>query len=126
MPKIDEVVAAYIKLRDKKKVIAERHKEELAKTNEVMEFMENWLMKELNTLGVESAKTEVGTAYKKKRTSIKVQDFDAFLDFVKENDCWHMLDKRANKSAMEEFLEAQEELPPGISIVVDNVVQIRR
>lgn len=126
MPQIDKVVAAYIKLRDDKKAIQAKHKDELAGINGKMQTMEGWLMRELNNLGVESAKTEEGTAYKSKRTSVKVQDFGAFIEFVKDNDLWHMLDKRASKAAVEEFLEAQGELPPGLSITVDQNVLIRR
>lgn len=126
MPQIDKVVAAYITLRDNKKELQGQHKEELADLNAKMQTMEGWLMRELNKLGVESAKTEAGTAYKSKRTSVKVQDFEAFIQFVRENDFWHMLDRRASKAAAEEFLEAQGELPPGLSITVDQNVLIRR
>lgn len=126
MPRIDDVVEGYIKLRDQKKEIAARHKEELAGIKAKMDTMEGWLMRELNTLGVESAKTDAGTAYKSKRSSVKVQDWEAFFDFVQKNELYHFLEHRASKAAVEEFAEAQGELPPGLSITVDQNILIRR
>lgn len=126
MPNVEQVVAAYIKLRDDKKQVVARQKEEIAPLNGKMNKLEGWLHRELNRLHAENIRTELGTVYKATRSSVKVQDWEAFLEFVQENDLWHMLDKRANKTAVQEFMEGNEELPPGLSIALDETVNIRR
>lgn len=126
MANVEEVVAAYIKLRDSKKTLASKQKEEMAPINAKLEKLEGWLHREMNRLHAENIRTDAGTAYKATRSSVKVQSWEDFLEFVQENDLWHMLDKRANKTAVQEFVESNEELPPGLSITMDETVNIRR
>ena len=126
MPNVEAAVAGYIKLRDEKKSLAKKQKEEMAPINEKMEKLEGWLHRELNRLHASNIRTEQGTVFKATRSSVKAEDWEAFLEFVQENSLWHMLDRRANKTAVQEFMEANEELPPGLSITLDETVNIRR
>ena len=126
MATTDAVVEAYIKLRDTKKETAARHREELAPLNEKMKKIEAYLLMDLSEKGIESARTEHGTAYKTTRVSVKVEDFEAFIVFVGKHEFWHLLDRRANKSSVEEFLDSTGELPPGLSITTDLGINVRR
>lgn len=126
MATIDAVVGAYISLRDKKKEVAARHREEMAVFNDKMNQIETFLLMDFGQKGIESAKTESGTAYKVSRRTVKSEDWEAFIEYVRENDLWHMLDRRSNKSAVEEFLEANGELPPGLSITTSLGINVRR
>ncbi len=123
---IDSVIESYVIQRDFKKGITDRHKVELVQVNGNLKQMENWLHNELNKQGLESTKCEHGTAYKVTRTNVKIESWDDFLQFVKDNDMFHMLERRAAKTAVTEFLEAQGELPTGLSINQDVSVNIRR
>lgn len=126
MPTIEEAVAAYIKLRDTKKEIVAKQKDELVPINKKMNRVEGWLHRELNRMHADHIGTEQGTVYKTTRTSVKVQEWDQFLPFVLENGLTHMLERRASKEAVSEYLEANGELPPGLSITHDEAVNIRR
>lgn len=126
MANVAELIDAYIKLRDKKKKIKERHAEELKDTNEKMDRLEMGLLFHLSGEGADSIRTESGTVYKIKRSSVKVQNWDEALKYVLDNNLTHMLEKRLAKSAVEEFLEANKTTPPGVSITTDLGVGIRR
>lgn len=69
---------------------------------------------------------DVGTAYKSTRSSATVADWDAFLDHVKDNDAWEMLERRVNKTAVEQFKSVDGDLPPGVNWSETQVVNFRR
>lgn len=120
------LVNKYVQLRDKKQDLDKAHKEKMSRFSNVMKELEHMLLDQLNTLGVESARTPSGTAYRSVRSAVKVDDRDAFINFVKDSGEWDFLESRANKVAVESYLEEQQELPPGLSISRQAVVNIRR
>jgi hypothetical protein len=72
------------------------------------------------------AARDVGTAYKSTRSSATVADWDAFLDHVRENEAWEMLERRVNKTAVEQFKSVEGDLPPGVNWAETQVVNFRR
>ena len=126
MVDMQTLVEKYVQLRDKKAELDKAHKEKMAKFNDAMKELESRMLDHLNETGVESARTPNGTAYRSVRSNVKVEDRDAFLQFVKDNGEWEFLESRANKPAVESYLEDQQELPPGLSINRQHVVNIRR
>lgn len=123
---IEQVVRGYIKLRDKKNEMKREHTEQLAPINEKMKLVEGWLMRDLITRKVQSQKTAEGTAFLQKSTTATVKDRDAFLDFVKKNDRWDLIENRVAKSAVVDHLENTGEVVPGVSFEQTQVVRIRR
>lgn len=123
--KIGTLVGKYIALRDKKKAIAEKHKEELAPYNDALHALEGMFAKHMLDHGEDSIHAEEGTAYVQERTSSKVDDWAAFIAFVREKDAWHLLEQRAAKSPVVEALEEGIEVP-GVTIRRETVVNVRR
>lgn len=122
-----EVVATYIKLRDRRAKRKAEYEAADAADKEKQEKIEAYLLKEFNESGIDSIKTEFGTAYKSTRTSATVADWDAFFtQYVVPNQAWEMLERRVNKTAVEQFKAANEDLPPGINWSETQVVNIRR
>ncbi len=124
--KIDELLAKYVQLRDKKQELDKAHKEKMAKFTDVMRKIECHLLDYFQDTGVDSVKTEAGTAYRTIRTTATVADRDIFLEFVRDNDAWAFLESRANKSAVEQYLDEHQELPPGVNVNRIATVNIRR
>lgn len=125
-PTVDEVVKGYIKLRDKKNKMKKDQADELRPINEKMELLENWLQRDLMTRGVESQKTKEGTAFLSTTSAATVKDRDAFLDFVRENEMWDLLENRCSKSVVRDHLEDTGEVIPGVNYQETKVVRIRR
>ena len=122
----DELVGAYISLRQQKADLEAKHKEEMSPLNEALDAIETEVHSRLNTMGISSIKTQYGTAYTKTVRSVKVFDKTAFMDYVQNNARFDLLDVRANKTAVEDFIAQTEELPPGISSVAEESVGFRR
>lgn len=126
MPKLDNVVAGYLKLRDAKKTITDRHKEELAPINAKMKTIEAWLLRDMQDRGALNTKTPFGTVYLSTSTTPKVVDRDEFLAFVRAHELWSMLTSHVSKDAVEEYLESTGDVPPGVEITRDTNARIRK
>jgi len=124
--KVNEIVDRYIALRDKKAAIKKEYDEKIEAIEKVMDKAEAVLLKHFEETGAESVKTEAGTAYKARRTSATVADWDSFLAHVQKHEAWELLEHRAAKKAVEEYKAAMGDLPPGINWSSELVVNIRR
>lgn len=121
-----DLIASYLKIRDKKRLLELKQKEELAPYITALARIELALAEIMSETGLDNLPGGGGTAYRTVRSSVKVDDWDAFLAWVRETDSWHMLEHRAAKVAVEEVLAETDHLPPGISISRDVAVQVRK
>ncbi len=126
MATIHQAIQSYRKLREMRDALKKKHSEELKPLTEKMFLVENYLLLQLNNQGVESMKTDVGTAYKSTTTKAKIIDWDVALAYIKKNELFHMLEKRISKVAVEEFIEAQGSPPPGVDITQEVKVNVRK
>ncbi len=122
---MDTAVSTYIKLRNQRDEIKKLQKEAIAPLLRAMERMDAWFLKELSRQGANSVNTNSGTVFTKKRVSVTVRDWDAFIEFVLDNNELGLLEQRASKSAVAEFLESSGELPPGVHVISERVTQVR-
>lgn len=111
---VDQAVEKFVELRDKL-----RDHQRSAKVIEDdlkfrMDQISMWLRDRAEELGVESFKTKSGTAYKSLKESYRVNNWDDFIAFVKENDCFHLLEKRVAKNAAREVHKESGEVPVGL------------
>lgn len=122
-----DVIVAYLKLRDEKAKLADKHKDEMAPFNEKMTKLENYMLDLLNKAGVDSmAFKGVGTMFKKETTSVTAEEWNATLDWIKANNAWEFLERRVSKTVVMEYAEANGEYPPGLKVTNATVVQVRK
>jgi len=96
----------------------DRHKQEKIETEFLRRFQDR---------GIDNVSARgVGTAYKSTRASATVADWDAFLEHVQENEAWEMLERRVNKTAVEQFRDHNDDLPPGVNWSETQVINFRR
>ena len=125
--KVSDAVSLYIKLRDQKAQMKNDYEQAVAPLQEKMDKLEAKLLEVFNQTGMDSVKTEAGTAYATVRTTASVADRDAFMEYVKAKEEWSLLEVRVNKTAVEQFRSANDdELPPGVNLREERVVNIRR
>jgi len=123
---IEDLIDRYVKLRDRKAEMKAAYDLSVAKIDDAMEKVENYILGHLNQNGIDSVGSPAGTAFKQAMTSATVGDRDAFMAYVKANDAFNLLDARANKTAVAEFKELNNDLPPGVNWREETVVRIRR
>lgn len=127
MSDINAAVARYIELRDNKAKKKAEFDQQLARYDEAMGKIEAVLLKSLNESNMESVRTEAGTCFKQVQTRVSVADWDAVRGFIADNDMWHMLDKRVNKTAVLQYKQEHEgAIPPGLNYSEEIVINVRR
>lgn len=123
---INKLVAAYVKARDKKAELKKAYDEKVASLDEWMTKAEQHMLAYLQSQNAESIRTESGTVFIAEKTSATIADRDAFLQYLLDNDAMYMLDVKANKTAVKEFINLHNDLPPGVNWRVVREPQIRR
>ena len=126
--KLDELVANYIKLRDKKSLLKKQYDEKVAKVDAVMDKMEAIILKTFQDSGIDSARTDAGTAYISTRTSATVGSREELFQWVQEDfdERSIFLENRVSKVAVEQYKAANDDLPPGVNFRSELVVGVRR
>lgn len=126
--KLDELVANYIMLRDKKSQLKKQYDEKVAKVDAVMDRMEAIILKTFQDSGIDSARTDAGTAYISTRTSATVGSREELFQWIQEDfeERSIFLENRVSKVAVEQFKAANDDLPPGVNFRSELVVGVRR
>jgi len=123
---IDTRVGQYIRLRDKIKEQDDAHKEKMRPAREALEKLNSIMLEYLQSVKVDSASTGSGTVYRTMKKSATIADGDAFMRHVIGNEEWELMDKKANATAVEAFIEENGVAPPGVNYSVTAVVGVRR
>jgi hypothetical protein len=126
MTDIKERVTQYITIRDKIRAMEEAHKEALKPLKELLDKLSGVLAKHMEDTKSEAIKTEGGTCYLTTRWSASLADADAFMRFVKENDKFDLMDRKANATAVRDYVEEHNTLPPGVNLSSIQQVGVRR
>lgn len=79
---IEQIIQRHRELTAEKSQVAARQVEEMKPINEKIDGLEQYLLTKMNADGVQNYKTDFGTAYQSKLTSVKMDDPIAFRDFV--------------------------------------------
>lgn len=123
---LSDLIGKYVELRDKKAELKAAYTEKAAKIDTVLAKIEGKLLETFDQSGTESVRTEFGTAYKSTVVSCTTADKGAFLKFVQDNDAWPLLDARPLKSAIIEYKDQHQDIPPGLNWRSEIVVNVRR
>jgi hypothetical protein len=123
---VDQVVAAYIKLRSKKKSVEDAAAEEVRGIKTKMEKLEAWLLEQANSQGVTSFKTTHGTAFVTTTDYANVANWDAVLDFIKTREAFDLLERRVSKTAVRSYIDADGNVPAGVNYGTKLEVNVRK
>lgn len=76
---------------------------------------------------VKSVRTDFGTAYQQEDITPTGSDWQAFYDWVAENNAFDALQRRIKTSFIKEYMETHDgDTPPGVSVLRELTVHIRR
>ena len=126
VPNVGDVIRTYMKLRDQKAAIEGEVKERISGLKAKMEKLESWIKTQADAQGVTSFKSEFGTAFLTTTDYANVADWDAVLDFIRDNEAYDMLEKRVSKIAVRGYIESTKAVPPGITYGTKLEVNIRK
>ena len=125
--KLDKVAATFVKIRDKRTELKKAYEVEDQKLKDQIAAINGFFLATLTELGVESARTKYGTVYKSIDVKPSCGDWNAFGDWIIENNAIEALERRVKKSFITDYMaENKDELPPGISVVREFVIKVLR
>jgi hypothetical protein len=119
------LIDRYIKLRNKRELVRERHARELEPYTDTMRQIETTLLEHLDNTKLDSVKAAAGTAYKQLSTSVTVQDWRLTLDYIKQHEAWDLLEARVAKTATLTKIEDSGQPVPGLKISQAYVLRVR-
>ena len=123
---ISKRVDQYVRLRDLIKTKEDEHKAVLKPYKEMLEKLNSVLLDHLNTINGESVRTDTGTVYRTEKKAASLADPDAFMRYVIGSEAWDLLDRKANATAVADFIEENTAPPPGVNFSTTFVVGVRR
>lgn len=124
---LERLLKAYVKMRDRRSQLKREYDEADGDLKKKMGLVESELLKMLNASGSDSLKVSgVGQAYLAKKVMVRATDWDAFWDYIFETRQIDLLQKRVASRAVQEIVESTGELPPGVDMSTERVVNVRR
>lgn len=120
----DQVTAAYVATREEIGVL----KTQIEEKEVVQKKREDWLLGQLQTMGLQNMKTLHGTVYVAVKESVTAGEWDATLAWIKSNDKYEFLNKAVNKTAVLEYMGEKRDNPPppGVNYSAIRCAQIRK
>lgn len=122
----NELTKLYVEIRDRiaaRKAIFDKADGD---DKTLLRKIELVLMTKMDEEGEESFRTEFGTAFITTTDYANVAQWDTFLDFIKNNDAFDMLERRCSKTAVREYIKSSKTPPPGINYGARRELAIRR
>ena len=123
----DKLVKAYIKIRDKRKQLADEYEAEDKQLEESLDMISEKLLEICKTTGADGFRTEFGTVTRKVAKRFWTNDWHSFHKFLLDHEAPELLEKRIAQSNMATFLEENPDLlPPGLNVDSKYTISIRR
>ena len=123
---VDVVVKKYLEFRDEKARIEEAAKTQTRVVVENMDKLEAWLRLKAEAEGVESFRTDFGTAFFATVDFAQVADWSSTLPYIIKNEAWDLLEKRVSKTAVRAIINETKAVPPGINYGTKRELNVRK
>lgn len=121
------LIAAYIKIRDARAQRRAEYEKADAEDRLKQEKIEAEMLSRMNSREARAISSKYGTAYVTSRVSVTVGDWDAlFKGYILPNGAWELLERRVNKTAVMQYRNEHNDLPPGVNWSEEAVVNFRR
>lgn len=123
----EKKVLQFIKLRDLRRALKMRYEEEDKKLRDLQSILEGQLSAFMSANKVDNLRTQHGTCYTTIRYSASLADPEAFMQFVITNQKFDLLDRRANATAVRDYLDASHaSAVPGCNLSALEHIGVRR
>jgi hypothetical protein len=123
---VDTVIAAYVKLRDKRAALRKEYMTADEDLIAKMDKLEMFLLEKMKADNMTQLGSEHGTAYQQTVMKGNCSDWPSLWDFLAQSGRFDMLEKRISIKAVQEYYEQTGELPPGVNVNPELKVVIRR
>lgn len=124
---MDTLVRVYRTLRDN---IEEQTREFEAKVGELkaqQEVISQEILAICNAQNMDTVRTQYGTVSRKVQTRYWTNDWESMHEFIKENDAFHLLERRLHNTNLKQFLDENPNvMPKGLQVDNKYTIQVRK
>lgn len=127
-PKIDEIVQAYLTIRNQRENIAREFELKDAELKAEQAQLEQVLLEQCNAMNAETIRTGSGTIVKTLRENFICSDWDGLKSFILENGLIELMQQRLHNTNLKEYLSSHEGegMPPGISSIREYSIVVKK
>jgi len=123
--KYDDLLREYLALRGSAEDIMDEAKAKVSAIRKQMGLIEYAITEAAERDGLETVPAECGTGYWSVHYNCTIASPSDFFDFVREHEAWELMDKRANKTSVREYVERMGTPPPGVNFGGYRVFNVR-
>lgn len=124
---VDRLVAAYIKMRDKRAELLREYEEADGIVKAQMELVETKLLDLCKEIGADTLGSKHGKVMRSVKTRYWTSDWDSMHKFILEHKMPELLERRISQTTMKQLLEENPDLmPAGLNTDSRYTVTIRR
>lgn len=124
---VEDMVAAYRKIRSAISDKEEAHKAEIAALREQLDVVNDALLGICSSLQVDSLRTAAGTVSRRIDTRYWTTDWEEMYRFIKDHDAPFLLEQRIHKGNMKQFLADNPDLlPVGLQADSKFIISVRK
>ena len=128
MKDMNELVKAYLTIRNEREKIELEYKERDMQLQADMAVLEREMLAGCNDMKVESLRTDSGTVIKSLKERYTCADRDNFNKFVLETGAVELFEARLHQGNFKEFMSERhhEGLPPGVNVMREFTITVRK
>ena len=128
MKDMNELVKAYLTIRNEREKIESEYKERDMQLKADMPILEQEMLAGCNDMRVESLRTDSGTVIKSLKERYTCADRDNFNKFVLETGAVELFEARLHQGNFKEFMSERhhEGLPPGVNVMREFTITVRK
>lgn len=124
---IDKRIAQYIDIRDALKRVDEKWEAERKPLLDIQERLSGMIRAFMETNNItDNLKSKSGTCYLSTRWTASLADPQAFMNYVIATNKFELLDRRANTTAVKDYVKEFNTLPAGCNLNAIQTVGVRR
>lgn len=123
----DDLVAAYVAIRDQKHALKRNLDLQIKALDEQLEEISKALLEVCENNQAESIRTMHGTISRTVKTDYWTSDWDSMYRFIKEHEAFNLLHKRINQTSMKQFLDENPDIhPEGLNVNREYEIRVTR
>ena len=128
MSDMEQLVKAYLTIRNERDRIEAEYEEKVRKLKEDMVVLEQEMLAGCTALNMQSVRTTQGTIIKTLKERFTCADRDNFNKFVLENKAVELFEGRIHQGNFKEFMTDRHDqgLPPGVNVTREFTITVRK
>lgn len=128
MKDMNELVKAYLTIRNEREKIESEYKERDMQLQADMAILEREMLSGCNEMKVESLRTDSGTVIKSLKERFTCADRDNFNKFILETGAVELFESRLHQGNFKEFMSERhhEGLPPGVNVMREFTITVKK